>query len=233
MSEKNSVVAIFKSHDQAEDAVRELQKDGFDMKKLSIVGKDYHTDEHVVGYYNTGDRMMYWGKLGAFWGGFWGLLFGSAFFWVPGVGPVLVAGPLVMWIVGALEGAAAVGGAQRPRRRTVQHRHSEEQRHEIRDRGEERQASPGCPRDGRRGGTGQGSPASDCSGDDDPCRTGRRRRVTFPNMKGCNTCEVFWGEKGVRNHCCGLSCADGRPAQGQGAWSFARPNPRFRTAARG
>jgi len=37
--------------------------------------------------------MMYWGKMGAFWGGFWGLLFGSAFFAIPGVGPVLVAGP--------------------------------------------------------------------------------------------------------------------------------------------
>ena len=110
MSEKNSIVAIFKSHAQAEDAVRELQKDGFDMKKLSIVGKDYHTDEHVVGYYNTGDRMMYWGKLGAFWGGFWGLLFGSAFFWVPGVGPLVVAGPLVTWIVAALEGAVVTGG---------------------------------------------------------------------------------------------------------------------------
>ena len=110
MSEKNSVVAIFQSHDQAENAVRELQKDGFDMKKLSIVGKDYHTEEHVVGYYTTGDRMRYWGKLGAFWGGFWGLLFGSAFFWVPGVGQLLVAGPLVMWIVGALESAAIVGG---------------------------------------------------------------------------------------------------------------------------
>ena len=110
MSEKNSVVAIFESHNQAEDAVRELQKDGFDMKKLSIVGKDYHTDEHVVGYYTTGDRMMYWGKLGAFWGGFWGLLFGSAFFWVPGVGPLVVAGPLVTWIVAALEGAAVMGG---------------------------------------------------------------------------------------------------------------------------
>ena len=110
MSEKNSVVAIFETHNQAEDAVRELQKDGFDMKKLSIVGKDYHTDEHVVGYYNTGDRMMYWGKLGAFWGGFWGLLFGSAFFWIPGIGQVLVAGPLVMWIVGALEEAALVAG---------------------------------------------------------------------------------------------------------------------------
>jgi len=110
MSEKNSVVAIFESHNQAEDAVRELQKSGFDMKKLSIVGKDYHTEEHVVGYYNTGDRMMYWGKLGAFWGGLWGMLFGSAFFFVPGVGPLLVAGPLVAWIVGALEGAAVMGG---------------------------------------------------------------------------------------------------------------------------
>ncbi len=110
MSNTNSVVAVFESHEQAEDAIRELQKDGFDMKKLSIVGKNYHTDEHVVGYYTTGDRMMYWGKIGAFWGGFWGLLFGSAFFWVPGIGQVLVAGPLVMWIVGALEEAAVFGG---------------------------------------------------------------------------------------------------------------------------
>ncbi|MGA2254665.1 MAG: general stress protein [Thermoguttaceae bacterium] len=109
MSETNSVVAIFASHNQAEDAVRALQKDGFDMTKLSIVGKDYHTDEHVVGYYTTGDRMLYWGKLGAVWGGFWGLLFGSAFFWVPGIGQLLVAGPLVMWIVGALEGAVVTG----------------------------------------------------------------------------------------------------------------------------
>ena len=110
MSCTKSVVAIFGSHDQAEDAIRELQKDGFDMKKLSIVGKDYQTEEQVIGYYNTGDRMLYWGKLGAFWGGFWGLLFGSAFFVVPGIGPLLVAGPLVMWIVGAAEEAVVVGG---------------------------------------------------------------------------------------------------------------------------
>ena len=59
---------------------------------------------------NAGDRMKYWGKLGAFWGGFWGLLFGSGFFLIPGIGPLLVAGPLVSWIVGALEGAVVVGG---------------------------------------------------------------------------------------------------------------------------
>lgn len=109
-TDKNAVVAIFKSHSEAETAVKELQQSGFDMKKLSIVGRDYHTDEHVVGYYNTGDRMKHWGKLGAFWGGVWGLLFGSAFFLIPGVGPLLIAGPLVGWIVGALEGAVVVGG---------------------------------------------------------------------------------------------------------------------------
>ena len=64
MSKENSVVAVFASHDKAEDAVRKLQKSGFDMKKLSIVGKDYHTDEQVVGYYNTGDRMEVLGQDG-------------------------------------------------------------------------------------------------------------------------------------------------------------------------
>ena len=110
MSELNAVVAVYDTHVEAEEAVKALQRAGIDMRTLSVVGKNTHTDEHVVGYYNTGDRMKYWGKTGAFWGGFWGLLFGSAFFAIPGIGPVLVAGPMVAWIVGALEGAAVVGG---------------------------------------------------------------------------------------------------------------------------
>ena len=110
MSEHNAVVAVYATHVGAEEAVKELQRAGIDMRTLSIIGKDSHSDEHVVGYYNNGDRMMYWGKMGAFWGGFWGLLLGSAFFAIPGIGPVLVAGPVVAWIVGALEGAVVVGG---------------------------------------------------------------------------------------------------------------------------
>jgi len=110
MNKNNSIVAVYPSHTAAEAAVKELQKSGFDMQKLSIVGRDYHTDEHVIGYYNAGDRMKYWGKMGAFWGGIWGMLFGSAFFLIPGIGPLIVAGPLVAWIVGALEGAALTGG---------------------------------------------------------------------------------------------------------------------------
>ena len=110
MSTLASVVAIYKTHEQAEVAIRDLQEAGVDMKSLSIAAKDTHTDEHVVGYYNTGDRMKHWGKMGAIWGGFWGMLFGSAAFMIPGVGPLLVAGPLVGWIVGGLEGEVVVGG---------------------------------------------------------------------------------------------------------------------------
>lgn len=111
MSTDNSVVAVYSTHTEADQVVKELQRGGVDMHKLSIVGKGYHTDEQAVGYYNAGDRMRYWGKVGAFWGGFWGLLFGSAFFMIPGLGPILAAGPIVASIVGALESAAVVGGA--------------------------------------------------------------------------------------------------------------------------
>jgi hypothetical protein len=110
MSDKNSAVGIYKTHTEAEAAVKELQKSGFDMKKLSVVGKDYHTEENVVGFYNAGDRMKYWGKLGAFWGALWAILFGSAFFVIPGFGQLVVLGPLAMMIVGALEGALVTGG---------------------------------------------------------------------------------------------------------------------------
>lgn len=109
-ADRGCIVAVYDNHEDAEKAVLEIQKSGFDMTQLSIVGKDFHTEEDVVGYYNNGDRMLAWGKRGAFWGGLWGLLFGSAFFFIPGVGPLLVAGPIVGWIISGLEGAVVVGG---------------------------------------------------------------------------------------------------------------------------
>jgi hypothetical protein len=110
MPEQNAVLAIYDTHIGAEEALKKLQQAGIDMRTLSIIARDCSTSEQAVGFYDTGDRMKYWGKTGAFWGGFWGLLFGSAFFTIPGVGPVLVAGPLVTGIVGSLEGAAILGG---------------------------------------------------------------------------------------------------------------------------
>jgi hypothetical protein len=113
----SSAVGLFRNHLDAESAIRELQKSGYDMKKLSVLGKDYQTEEKVIGYYNTGERMATWGRAGLFWGWIWGIVFGSAFLIIPGIGPVMVGGPLVSWIVGALEtalfggGIGALGGA--------------------------------------------------------------------------------------------------------------------------
>jgi len=102
MPDVNSIVVVYDSHQATEAGVRELQKGGFDMAKLSIVGKEYYTEEHIVGYYNSGDSMKYWGQMGAFWGGLCGLLSGTAFFVLPGMGPMLIAGPLAAGVAGSL-----------------------------------------------------------------------------------------------------------------------------------
>jgi len=110
MSDQGSVVAVYSSHTDAEQAVAKLSEASFDITKVSIIGKDYHSEEKVVGYYSTGDRMKSWGGMGAFWGGIWGLLFGAGFFLIPGIGPVLIGGPFLAALVGALESAVVVGG---------------------------------------------------------------------------------------------------------------------------
>ncbi len=110
MTDNNAVIAVFTDHQGAEAAVKKLADAGIDMKHLSVVGKGYHTDEKVVGFYNTGDRVKFWGKRGAFWGGLWGWLFGGVFMFIPVIGHVVVLGYLASMVVSAIEGAAVVGG---------------------------------------------------------------------------------------------------------------------------
>ena len=112
--EMHKCVAVFSDHTDAEAGVRALRDAGFEMKHLSIVGRDYHTEEHVTGFYNVGDRMKHWGKFGAFWGGLFGILFAPAFFFIPGIGPIMTGGILGSAVMGTVEGglvgAAVVGG---------------------------------------------------------------------------------------------------------------------------
>jgi len=111
MGHPGSAFFVFDTHAAAEDAIRRLGQSGFDMKKLSLVGKGYHSEEKPMGFYTAGDRIKAWGGAGAFWGGIWGLLLAPAVFVLPGLGAVGMAGPLVPTLVGALEGAVVVGGA--------------------------------------------------------------------------------------------------------------------------
>jgi uncharacterized membrane protein len=110
MENTDTVIAVFPDHTQAETAIKKLTAAGFDMKNLSVVGKGYHTDEKVVGFYSAGDRIKFWGTRGAFWGGFWGLFLGGLFMAVPAVGQVVVLGYLASIVVAAIENAVIVGG---------------------------------------------------------------------------------------------------------------------------
>ena len=110
METADAVIAVFADHHAAETAVKKLTAAGFEMKNLSVVGKGYHTEEKVVGFYNIGDRIKFWGTRGAFWGGLWGLFFGGLFMTIPVVGHVIVLGYLAAMAVSAVESAVVVGG---------------------------------------------------------------------------------------------------------------------------
>ena len=105
----DSVVAVYEDHPAAELAVKKLAASGFEMKSLSVVGKGYHTDEKVMGFYTTADRVKVWGSRGAFWGGLWGLFFGGLFLTVPVVGHVILLGYIAATVISAAEGALVVG----------------------------------------------------------------------------------------------------------------------------
>jgi len=109
-STKNNCISIFKTHEEAEQAVKELDQAGFDMEKISIIGKDYEREEKVVGYYNTVERVKFWSKRGALWGGIWGLLFSPAVICVPVAGTLTASGLLASTLVSGLSSAVFTGG---------------------------------------------------------------------------------------------------------------------------
>jgi hypothetical protein len=108
-----TVIAVYPDHTSAEDAVRQLQKDGIPMQNLSIIGKDFQAVERPLGFVTAGTVAGAGAKVGAWTGGLFGLLVGAAFLIVPGVGPVVIAGPLAAALLGGIESAvagAALGG---------------------------------------------------------------------------------------------------------------------------
>jgi hypothetical protein len=129
MAENNAVVRVYDPHAEVEATIKELQSSGFNINKLSIVGKDYHIAEGVISYDNADDRMKVWCQFGDFWGGLSGLLLGSAFYFIP-------RSRHSVWTAGQLDCQGA-GGCRDGRRvecvgcRAPQHRHFQEQHHPV------------------------------------------------------------------------------------------------------
>jgi hypothetical protein len=100
---RGTLVAVLRDHLEVEKALHGLGRSHLSLRQASVVGADYHTQENVYGYYATGRRFEAWGSFGAFWSGVWAVLMGEGVFFIPGIGPLLMGGAVVGWLVEALE----------------------------------------------------------------------------------------------------------------------------------
>jgi hypothetical protein len=110
---RSSVVAVYPNHAAAERAIRKLHESGFATADLSIVGRDFEVSEKPIGFVSHADYARAGAETGAWFGGLFGLFVGAAFLVLPGVGPIVVAGPIAAALVAGFEGAlagAAIGG---------------------------------------------------------------------------------------------------------------------------
>lgn len=107
-----TVIGLFRSREQAEEAIRELKVRDFDENDISLISRN---DEAKVGG-NKGERMSFDNQnltdgtaTGGAIGGLAGLLAGAGALLIPGIGPIIAAGPLAGALTGIVTGGIAGG----------------------------------------------------------------------------------------------------------------------------
>lgn len=108
------VVGVFDTEKKATRIVEKLIDEDFPPDRMSVLSQSGSgTGDDMLGlaYTNTNERVKVWGEQGAAWGALWGLLAGATgLFVLPGIGPLLAAGPIVQALGGAITGATLGGG---------------------------------------------------------------------------------------------------------------------------
>ena len=102
-----NVVAVYPDHESVERAVSRLHADGFEMRDLSIVGRDFRADDETADPMSTSDYATAGAEFGAVLGGLVGICVGMAVLILPGLGPIVVAGPIAAALAGGVEGSLA------------------------------------------------------------------------------------------------------------------------------
>lgn len=108
MSRGRLFVAIYRTYMEGRSAIKKMNNLELEMRWLSFVGRDYRTDDKVLGRYKSSDRNKSWENLDSLDNGIWNLLSGVAFLHIPEMGPFLAGGPLASSIIGILESSTAV-----------------------------------------------------------------------------------------------------------------------------
>lgn len=109
---EKTVIAYYNSRDNAESSVRHLREQGFGDNEISILAKkDEGGSSSGSGQQmsfedqNLTDGTMTGGAIG----GLAGLAMGAGALLIPGIGPIVAAGPLAGVLTGALTGGVAGG----------------------------------------------------------------------------------------------------------------------------
>lgn len=108
-----TVIGVFDNYDQAEKAVAQLRKSGYDTNEISIVAKDKQADRNSGN--GEDDTALNMGTIaggtatGGALGGLAGLAMGAGALAIPGFGPIIAAGPIAGLLSGAATGGVAGG----------------------------------------------------------------------------------------------------------------------------
>ena len=110
-----AVIGVFRSEDRAKEAINELRSEGFDEREISMIVRDDEGGEGGEGgdkgegfsmeRQDLSEGVISGGALG----GVAGILAGAGALLIPGVGPIVAAGPLAAFLTGVV-GGGIVGG---------------------------------------------------------------------------------------------------------------------------
>jgi hypothetical protein len=108
---ERNVVGVYESEQEAIIAIEELVKQGYDKQDICVIGKDLKNVNYIADETGTvAEETAATGALaGGTLGGLTGLLVGVGALAIPGVGPIIAAGPIASSLIGAVAGAGLGG----------------------------------------------------------------------------------------------------------------------------
>lgn len=108
---KNKIVGVFASERDASEAIMDLQGLGYKPEEISVIGKNKEDirDIHEETGTKAPEGIAAGAATGGLLGGVAGLLAGLGALAIPGIGPIVAAGPIAATLTGAAVGAGTGG----------------------------------------------------------------------------------------------------------------------------
>ncbi|KRE92151.1 low temperature-induced protein [Paenibacillus sp. Soil766] len=105
------IIGVFNTEEEAIRVINQLKAAGFNSEELSVVGRNHDDLDHVevATESKAGEGLATGAATGGVLGGVTGLLVSIGALAIPGVGPIIAAGPIVAILTGAAVGASAGG----------------------------------------------------------------------------------------------------------------------------